>query len=118
MIDLNSDDLPNFAIEPSIFCLACERVSIEKLATDWDHIERAHHESNLGGHKQYFNEGDKVIPLCREHHQERHMIGWIAFKNKYGLTDNDLVTLTNYQALDRNELHYRHKPKHKNRGMR
>ncbi|MFT8878882.1 MAG: hypothetical protein ABF913_04880 [Oenococcus sp.] len=91
-------------------------MSVENLATDWDHI--AHSTlGSMGGRKYYFNEGDKIIPLCRAHHTERHMIGWIAFKAKYGLTDDDLVTLTDYQALDRNELHYQHQRKHKNKGM-
>lgn len=118
MIDISSDNLPDWADEPSIYCLACERMSIERQATDWDHIYRANHETNLGGHKHYFNAGDQILPLCRAHHQERHSLGWMAFKKKYMLTDNDLSTLTDYQALDRNELHYQHKPKRRNKGLK
>ena len=116
-LDINSDDLPDDWETPiPQFCPVCYKLGYERMATDYDHIQRANHESNLGGHKSYFNKGDVILPLCREHHSERHNLGLTAFERKYG--KQELYELTQEQADDRNLLHYRHQPKHKNRGIR
>ncbi|ATE84866.1 hypothetical protein vBOeSunk162_38 [Oenococcus phage vB_OeS_unk162] len=116
MLNIDDSKLPDDWETPvPVFCPVCYKLGYERMATDWDHIKHFSLGS-MGGRQHYFNKDDVIIPLCREHHSERHNLGLTAFERKYG--KQELYELTQNQADDRNLLHYRHQPKHKNRGIR
>ncbi|WP_439424801.1 hypothetical protein ACKP2L_05160 [Oenococcus alcoholitolerans] len=116
-MNIDSDDLlKELQPEPELYCPICwqfDRVS--RIATDWHHLS---HKTlgSMGGRKEYFQAGDIIVPLCRIHHSELHSLGRKRFEAKYGPLFE--YELDKWQAEERNQLHYKHKAKHKNRGMR
>ncbi|MFT8813321.1 putative HNHc nuclease [Oenococcus sp.] len=83
-------------------CQVCEKLGHETLATDWHHTRHAALGS-MGGRRKYFEQGDQIVPLCRQHHQEIESIGIQAFISKYG---NLLIYgITAEEAEARNKIH-------------
>ena len=53
-----------------------------------------HHVDHVGAgrdREEIIHEGMEVLPLCREHHSEVHVIGWLTFQKKHHLTRGVLL---------------------------
>ena len=64
-------------------CLMNKLCAVCQLKADLHHVDQIGMGYNRNTKPQL---GDRVLPLCREHHQQYHQLGWTAFSQQYHLT--------------------------------